>query len=235
MNAVQYSAEVSAKYRYVGVGISSWYTRTGQERAGPGVRGCLGRIEGSFEAAAMSKWLEVMEWEQKQEDGAVYAQKIADLEAAARLNLLDSDTLRKQITELEKKRKALEGEEKPAEETASRRKRSDCSLCLQHHRFARARLALDLPQHPPGAGLQRPSRVEDAVNSPRLRRVPELGVALHRRPEACPAGPRPRSTPRHAITPITDLGLSRRFRAWQSLLRTFYEAWAPPHTRNIYI
>lgn len=41
---------------------------------------------------------------------------------------------------------AIRREEKPAEEKASRRKRSGCSLCIQHHRWAR--LALDLLQHP---------------------------------------------------------------------------------------
>ena len=69
------------------------------------IRKCLLRLGHVFVARAMSKWLDVMQWATKAAMEAEHAQALADMEAASRLSLLDSEMLRATIEE-QKREKA---------------------------------------------------------------------------------------------------------------------------------
>jgi hypothetical protein len=73
--------------------------------AGVVMRRCLHRLGHVFVAAALSKWADTVQQAHRAAADAAHAQALADLEAASKLSLLDSEALRAQI-EQQKREKA---------------------------------------------------------------------------------------------------------------------------------
>jgi hypothetical protein len=76
-----------------------------QQHAGAVMGRCLQRLGHIFVAAAVAKWADTVQQARRAAADAAHAQALADLEAASKLSLLDSQALRAQI-ELQKQEKA---------------------------------------------------------------------------------------------------------------------------------
>ena len=76
-----------------------------QQHAGAVMGRCLQRLGHIFVAAAVAKWADTVQQARRATADAAHAQALADLEAASKLSLLDSQALRAQI-ELQKREKA---------------------------------------------------------------------------------------------------------------------------------